>query len=186
MHMPVEGTSPSLHVQIQIVFVIFINPMLDITILCVGRMKEKFYIDAAAEYVKRLGAYCKIAVTELTEVKKSESPSDREREAALSREAEDILSRVPKGAAVIAMCIEGKELSSREFAAKLDSLASGGVSKLCFVIGGSDGLHESVKNAAQLKMSMSRMTFPHHLARVMLLEQIYRALNISSGGKYHK
>lgn len=160
--------------------------MLDITIICVGRMKEKFYIDAAAEYIKRLGAYCKISVTELTEVRKSETPSEKEIDAALNREAEDILAHVPKGAAIIALCIEGKELSSRDFAAKLDSFAASGVSKLAFIIGGSDGLHRRVKDAAAFRMSLSPMTFPHHLARVMLLEQIYRALNISSGGKYHK
>jgi 23S rRNA (pseudouridine1915-N3)-methyltransferase len=102
------------------------------------------------------------------------------------KEAETISAAIPKGANIVAMCVEGKELSSPELAERLDFFASSGTSKLCFIIGGSDGLHDSIKNMAGLKLSMSKMTFPHHLARVMLLEQIYRAFNISSGGKYHK
>ena len=160
--------------------------MQKVSIICVGKMKEKFYIDAAAEYIKRLGAYCRITVTELTEVKKSQNPSEKENDAALLKEAEAIKAAVPKGAAVIAMCIEGKMMSSEELSQAIEDFAGSGVSKLCFLIGGSDGLHRSVKDMAALKLSMSRMTFPHHLARVMLLEQIYRAFSISNGGKYHK
>lgn len=160
--------------------------MLEVNIICVGKLKEKFYTDASVEYTKRLGAYCRISVTELSEKKRPASPSPKETEAALLKEAEDIRAAIPKGAAVIAMCIEGREMSSPQLADAIDGFAKSGKSKLCFLVGGSDGLHDSVKALSDLRLSMSRMTFPHHLARVMLLEQIYRALNISSGGKYHK
>ena len=160
--------------------------MLDVTVLCVGRLKEKFYTDAAAEYIKRLGAYCRVTVTELSEAKRSASPSPGETDACLLREAAAIRDAIPKGATVIAMCVEGRELSSEELSAELMKLSASGASKLCFLIGGSDGLHESLKKEARLQLSMSRMTFPHHLARVMLLEQLYRAFSIASGGKYHK
>ena len=159
--------------------------MLDITVICVGRLKERFYIDAAQEYIKRLGAFCRVKVTELQEAHRGRG-GQGETAAALLREGEAILSAVPKGAAIIAMCVEGRQMSSEELALALEDMAGKGISKLCFIIGGSDGLHDSVKNAAQLRLSMSRMTFPHHLARVMLLEQIYRAFSISQGGKYHK
>jgi 23S rRNA (pseudouridine1915-N3)-methyltransferase len=160
--------------------------MLDVTLICVGKMKEKFYIDAAAEYIKRLGASCRITVTELAEIKKSQTPSEKEIDAALLRESEAIKAAIPKGSAVIAMCIEGKQLSSEELSDSIAGFAGAGVSKLCFIIGSSDGLHDSIKSMASLKLSMSRMTFPHHLARVMLLEQLYRAFSIQNGGKYHK
>ena len=159
--------------------------MLDITLICVGKLKEKFYADACAEYIKRLGAYCKITVLELPEQRKSESPSQKEIDSALLREAEAIQKAIPRGAAVIAMCIEGRAMSSEALARSLETFTQS-TSKLCFLIGGSDGLHGSVKEWASLRLSMSPMTFPHHLARVMLLEQIYRAFSISSGGKYHK
>ena len=160
--------------------------MLDITVICVGKLKEKFYMEGAAEYIKRLGAYCRITVTELAEARRSREPSEGETRAALEREGRAILEAVPRGAAIVAMCVEGRQLSSEELAGYLQELAGGGVSKVCFVIGGSDGLAGEVKKAARLRLSMSRMTFPHHLARVMLLEQIYRAFSISAGGKYHK
>lgn len=160
--------------------------MLDISIICVGKLKERFYTDAASEYIKRLGAYCRINIIELSEVKRPSSPSERETDTALLKEADLILGAIPKGANIVAMCVEGRELSSPELAERLNSFAVSGTSKLCFIIGGSDGLHDKIKATASLKLSMSRMTFPHHLARVMLLEQIYRAFNISSGGKYHK
>ena len=159
--------------------------MLDITLICVGRLKERFYLDACAEYIKRLGAFCKISVRELTEERKSSSPSAAETDSCLLREAEAIKKAVPKGAAAIAMCVEGVEMSSEELAVTMDGL-SRKASKLVFIIGGSDGLHRSVKDVADLRLSMSPMTFPHHLARVMVLEQIYRAFSIMNGGKYHK
>ena len=159
--------------------------MLDITLICVGKLKEKFYADACAEYIKRLGAYCKITVLEISEQRKGETPSQKEIDAALLREADAIQRAIPKGAAVIAMCIEGQTMSSEALARSLDTFAQS-TSRLCFLIGGSDGLHGSVKTLAALRLSMSPMTFPHHLARVMLLEQIYRAFSISAGSKYHK
>lgn len=160
--------------------------MTGITLICVGKMKEKFYIDAAAEYEKRLGAYAKTEIVELNEVRLPEKPTDGEIESALSREAEAIRSKIPKGAAVIAMCIEGNMLKSEDVAKMLQKYGGSGVSRLCFIIGGSFGLHESVKKAADVRLSMSPMTFPHHLARVMLLEQIYRGFKINEGGRYHK
>ncbi|MBQ2602443.1 MAG: 23S rRNA (pseudouridine(1915)-N(3))-methyltransferase RlmH [Oscillospiraceae bacterium] len=160
--------------------------MLEITIIAVGKMKEKFYIDAASEYLKRLGAYARVAVTELPEARRPDSPSPAETAAAMEREADAIFAAVPKGGALISMCVEGREMTSEEFSRELETLASSGFSKLCFVIGGSDGLSQRVKSASRIRLSMSRMTLPHHLARVMLLEQLYRAMNISSGGKYHK
>ncbi len=158
---------------------------MEITLICVGRMKEKFYIDAAAEYIKRLGAYCRISVKEVPEATRSRSTAG-ETAAALQREGGAITAAIPHSAGVIAMCIEGRQMSSDEFAGVIEDFAGRGISKLCFIIGGSDGLHQSVKDMAALRMSMSPMTFPHHLARVMLLEQIYRAFTISNGGKYHK
>lgn len=160
--------------------------MLEITLICVGRLKEKFYQEAAAEYIKRLGAYAKVTVTELPEAKRAADPTAGDTKRALEREAEAIISAIPRGAALVALCVEGQEVSSEEFSALIAGLASSGVSKLAFVIGGSDGLCPSVKAAARLRLSMSRMTLPHHLARVMLLEQLYRAMNLASGGKYHK
>ena len=159
--------------------------MLEITLICVGRMKEKFYIDAASEYIKRLGAYCRISVKEVPEAVRGRSTAG-ETESALQREGASIAAAIPRGAAVIAMCIEGRQMSSEEFAGAIEDFAGRGISKLCFIIGGSDGLHQRIKAMASLRMSMSLMTFPHHLARVMLLEQIYRAFSISNGGKYHK
>lgn len=141
--------------------------MLRVTVLCQGRLKEPYYIDACREYLKRLTAYCKAEVVEL--------PEDG-----------DMLPRIPKGAYVIALCIEGKKLDSPGLAAHLQMLATGGDSRICFLIGGSDGLSQAVKDRSDFRLSMSDMTFPHHLARVMVLEQIYRAFTISAGAKYHK
>jgi 23S rRNA (pseudouridine1915-N3)-methyltransferase len=160
--------------------------MLQLKIVCVGKLKEKFYTDAAKEYLKRLSAYCKIDTDELSEAKLSDRPSPAELDSALRWEADEILARLPKGAAVIALCVEGNEVDSPGMADILEKFAGRGVSKLCFIIGGSVGLHDAVKERADLRLSMSRMTFPHHLARIMLLEQIYRAFKISEGAKYHK
>ncbi len=159
--------------------------MLRVNIICVGKLKEKFYADAAGEYLKRLGAYCKAEITELPEEKRQKEPSGPETAAALSREGDAIRERVPKGALTVAMCVEGREAPS-EYMAELIEKASEKGGKLCFIIGGSDGLDEKVKNAADIRLSMSKMTFPHHLARVMLLEQLYRGFKIMEGGKYHK
>ena len=160
--------------------------MIELTLITVGKLKEKFYQEASAEYIKRLGAYCRFNIIELGEEKRSRDPSQREIETALEKEGEAILRSVPRGAAICAMCVEGRELTSPELARALENLGREGCGKVCFVVGGSDGLAPAVKAQASLRLSMSRMTFPHHLARVMLLEQLYRALNISAGGHYHK
>ena len=157
-----------------------------VTVLCVGKLKEKFYTDAAAEYVKRLQRYCKLDVVELPEYRLPEEPSPAEIQKALQTEGAAIRERLPKGGAVVALCIEGKPCSSEELSRRLTELGVQGRTQLTFLIGGSVGLSESLKRQADWKLSMSPMTFPHHLARVMLLEQIYRAFQIRQGTKYHK
>lgn len=157
-----------------------------VTILCVGKLKEKFYIEAAAEYAKRLSRHCKLDILELPEQRLPEAPSQGEIDAALEKEAAAIREKLPKGGTLIAMCIEGRTMSSEELAQKLMQLGLSGASQLTFLIGGSVGLHPSLKQQADLRLSMSPMTFPHHLARVMLLEQIYRGYQIQEGSRYHK
>ncbi len=156
-----------------------------ITVLCVGKLKEKFYADAAAEYCKRLSRYCKIEVTELPETRLPEDPSPAEIKRALAAEANAIRQKL-EGGAVVAMCIEGQTCSSEALSKKLAAFALEGKSKVTFLIGGSFGLDETLKKQADWRLSMSPMTFPHHLARVMLLEQIYRACQITEGTRYHK
>ena len=160
--------------------------MLSVRLICVGKLGEKFWADAVKEYTKRLGAYCKLEIIELPEQRLPQTPSEGEIAQALDREAALIESRIWPGAAVIAMCVEGKPMSSEQLADYFSRLTVSGTSKICLLIGGSCGLSERVKQRAALRLSMSPMTFPHHLARVMVLEQIYRALNIAAGGKYHK
>lgn len=160
--------------------------MLKITVLCVGKLKEKHYISACQEYLKRLSAYASVSVTELSELPMGDSASPAQIAGALAREAEEIVKKIPKGAYVIPMCVEGDLLSSEDLAERISKVQVQGVSNLCFLIGGSNGLSDTVKALGGLKLSMSRMTFPHHLARVMLLEQIYRAFQIIQGGSYHK
>lgn len=157
-----------------------------VTVLCVGKLKEKFYLEAAAEYVKRLQRFCKLELVELPESRLPESPSPAEVQRALAAEAVAIRERLPKGGAVIALCIEGKPCSSVELSRRMEELAVAGKTQLTFLIGGSVGLDENLKRQADWRLSMSPMTFPHHLARIMLLEQIYRAYQISAGTKYHK
>ena len=160
--------------------------MLNIKFICVGRLREKFYIDAFDEYARRLSAYCKFECVELNEVKLGDKPSDKEIENALVRESADIEKAIPKDAYVIAMCVGAKQLKSEELAQKINSLAISGRGKICFIIGGSFGMAESVKKRADMRLGMSAMTFPHHLARVMLTEQIYRSFKIIEGSRYHK
>lgn len=160
--------------------------MQKVTILCVGKLKEGFYMDAVAEYTKRLSRHCKLELCELPETRLPEAPSPAEIKQALALEAAAIEAKLPKGGAVVALCIEGTELSSPQLAEKLNQFAVTGASQLTFLIGGSVGLDEGLKQRADLRLSMSPMTFPHHLARIMLLEQIYRAYQIQSGTKYHK
>ena len=157
-----------------------------VTVLCVGKLKEKFYLEAAAEYVKRLQRFCKLELVELPESRLPESPSPAEVQRALAAEAAAIRERLPRGGAIIALCIEGKPCSSVELSRRMEELAVAGKTQLTFLIGGSVGRDESLKRQADWRLSMSPMTFPHHLARIMLLEQIYRAYQISAGTKYHK
>ena len=159
--------------------------------LCVERKKTRVLISAsvAPEVRKVVKTYAFGRDTDLQEIPEQrlpDRPGEKEIETALEKEAGEILRRIPKGAAVIAMCVEGKMLSSTDFAAFLQGLQNRGVSHVCFVVGGSFGLHPNVKQAASLRLSMSEMTFPHHLARVMLSEQIYRAFTILNGSQYHK
>ena len=160
--------------------------MQKVSIICVGKLKEKFYVEAAAEYAKRLSRFCRLEITELPEERLPEDPSPAQIEAALSKEADTIRGKLPPSALVIAMGVEGKQRSSEELARLMADSASRGESHLVFLIGGSFGLHPSVKSLAAVKLSMSPMTFPHHLARVMLLEQIYRGYQINAGSRYHK
>lgn len=158
--------------------------MIGIKLIAVGSLKEKYLRDAFAEYEKRLTRYCNFQLCELSEAKLKENPSDKEIQKALDTEGKAILRECSGFTA--AMCIEGKQLSSIDFAGKIEKIASEGVSRISFVIGSSYGLSGEVKRNADLKLSMSDMTFPHQLARVMLAEQIYRAFQINSNGKYHK
>ena len=160
--------------------------MQKVSILCVGKLKEKFYRDAVEEYSKRLQRFCKLEITELPETRLPEDPSPAQVRQALAAEAALIRERLPRGGAVIALCVEGKPCSSEELSRRMQELAVSGKSQLTFLIGGSVGLSEDLKRQADWRLSMSPMTFPHHLARIMLLEQIYRACQIAAGTKYHK
>lgn len=160
--------------------------MLNITIIAVGKLKEQYLRDASAEYQKRLSTLCKLNIVEINPEKLSDNPSVKEIENALNSEAKKIIEKIPKGAKVYSMCIEGKQRSSEELSREIDSLATMGVSNIVFIIGGSFGLSDEVKNLSSFRLSMSKMTFPHQIARIMLLEQIYRATQISIGTRYHK
>ena len=160
--------------------------MFDITLITMGKLKEKFYLSAAEEYAKRLKGYCKFQLLELPEHRLPDSPSQSEILAGLEKEADLIISKIPKGAWFCVFTPEGKNLSSEEFAAKLKEVKLSGKSSACFLIGSSFGMADRVKQLADFKLSMGKMTFPHHLARIMVLEQIYRAEAIQAGSKYHK
>lgn len=160
--------------------------MLSVHLICVGKLKEKFYIEACGEYVKRLSAYCKLHITELPEERLPQAPSRAQIDAALEREAAAIRAKLPPSASLVALCVEGKLRSSEELARLMDDWSQNSAKHLVFLIGGSYGLHPSIKAEAWVKLSMSPMTFPHHLARVMLLEQIYRGFKIIEGSSYHK
>jgi len=160
--------------------------MLSVHIICVGKMKEKFYIGAAEEYVKRLSAYCKLTVTELPEEKLPQNPSQGQIDAALAKEGQAIRAKLPASASIIAMCVEGKLHSSEQLAALVRTWEQNSAKHLVFLIGGSYGLDPALKAETWVRLSMSPMTFPHHLARVMLLEQVYRAFKINEGSAYHK
>ena len=160
--------------------------MFDITLITMGKLKEPFYISAAAEYAKRLGGYCKFSLLELPESRLPENPSPAEISAGLEKEADLILSKVPKGSWFCVFTPEGKLLSSEEFAKTLRTVKNSGKSSACFLIGSSFGMAPRVKQRADFRLSMCPMTFPHHLARIMVLEQLYRAEASQAGSKYHK
>lgn len=160
--------------------------MFDVTLICMGKLKEKFYIQAAQEYEKRLGAYCRFRLLELPEYNLPEDPSPAQIMAGLDKEAEQIISKIPKGSWLCIWTPEGKMLSSEDLAEQLKDVKLSGKSSACFLIGSSFGIAQKVKDMADCKLSMSKMTFPHHLARIMVLEQLYRAEAIQAGSKYHK
>lgn len=159
--------------------------MIKVTIIALGKIKEKHFASACEEYIKRLKGYCSLEIVEIEPIRLSEKASQTEIEKALSKEAQLISSKIPVGSTVFAMCVEGKPLSSEAFAQKIKDCCDMGKS-ITFIIGSSYGLSKNVKSAADVKMSVSEMTFPHRLFRVMLLEQIYRGFKINEGSKYHK
>ncbi len=161
--------------------------MQHIDLICIGKLNAPYFAAGVAEYTKRLGGYCDFRIIELPEEtvrEKNASPAAIAK--ALDKEGDHILANLRKGAALVALCIEGKELSSEELAARIAAAAQSGAGDMAYVNGSSHGLAPRVKQAAALRMSMSRMTFPHQLARLMLTEQLYRAFSINAGAKYHK
>ena len=160
--------------------------MFSITLLCMGKCKEKFYIAAAEEYAKRLRGTCEFRLVELPEYRLPENPSEAEIAQGLAREAEAIKKAIPRGAWFCVLTPEGRQQSSEELANTLRDVKNAGKSAACILIGSSFGMDPGLKAMADLKLSMSKMTFPHHLARVMVLEQLYRAESIQAGSKYHK
>lgn len=160
--------------------------MFDMTLITMGKLKEKFYLSAAEEYRKRLGAYCHFQLIELPEYRLPEDPSPAEIAAGLEKEAELILTKIPKGAWFCVLTPEGKAISSEMLADKMQGVKLSGKSSACFLIGSSFGISPRIKAMSDFKLSMGPMTFPHHLARIMVLEQLYRAESIQAGSKYHK
>ena len=160
--------------------------MQKIDLISIGKLNASYFAAGVAEYQKRLGAFCKLTITEIEEYKLPDRPSEAQIRAGMEEEGKRILQKLPAGCYPVMLCIEGKQLSSQELAGRMEELSIQGISNIAFVIGGSCGLSDQVKAAARMKLSMSRMTFPHQLARVMLLEQIYRAFSIQAGTRYHK
>ncbi len=160
--------------------------MMNITVICLGKLKESYLKDAIQEYSKRISAYGKLTITELSPVKLPDNPTPTQIEVALEKEAEEIIKKTPSNAFVIPLCVEGTLKSSEELASKFNEISLSGKSNIVFIIGSSFGLSEKIKKQSDLKLSFSKMTFPHQLMRVMLLEQIYRAFQINTNGKYHK
>lgn len=161
--------------------------MVRINIICIGKIKEKYFTDAINEYAKRLSAFCKFSIIELSEEKiRNNNPNQSQIYEVIEAEGKRIMQKISQSDYVVAMCIEGKMLSSEELSKTLDNISLSGKSTVDFIIGGSYGLSNDVKNRADLKLSMSKMTFPHTMARMILSEQIYRAFEISTNGKYHK
>ena len=157
-----------------------------ITILCVGKIKEKFYRDAIAEYEKRLSRYCKLEIIEVADEKTPDNASELVERQIKEKEAERMEKYLKEGAFVCALAIDGKQLDSVELSEKIEGLGTGGVSHIIFMIGGSLGMSEDLLKKADMKLSFSKMTFPHQLMRVILLEQVYRAYRIMNNEPYHK
>lgn len=160
--------------------------MFEITLIAMGKLKEKFYLSAASEYAKRLSGYCRFSLVELPEYRLPENPSTGEIQAGLEKEADVILSKIPKNTWFCVFTPEGAMLSSEALAKKMSDVKNSGKSGACFLIGSSFGMAQRVKDRADFRLSMSPMTFPHHLARIMVLEQLYRSEAIQAGSKYHK
>ena len=159
---------------------------MNVSIVCVGKLKEKYWTEACKEYAKRLSAFCSFSIIEVDEERLPDSPSQAQIDSAVEKEGQRILSRIPKNSCIIPMCIEARQKSSEGLAKELHQLSVNGCSSFAFIIGGSWGLSREVKESSGFRLSMSDMTFPHQLARVMLCEQIYRAFMIMTGRKYHK
>lgn len=159
--------------------------MLSINIICVGKLKESYWRGAVEEYSKRMKPLCKLNIIELNEERVGDNPSDAEIQHTITAESERIMQKIGKNDYVIAMCVEGKNIGSEELSERLESISMTH-SSVDLIIGGSWGLSDSLKQRSDFKLSMGKMTFPHQLCRVMLLEQIYRAFQISKGTKYHK
>lgn len=159
---------------------------MNIDIICVGNIKEKYFIDAIKEYTKRLKPYVNIEIIEVSEYKLPNKHSSFQITEGMEKEADQIISKIKERAYIIPLCVEGKQLSSEDFADKIEKITIDGYSDICFIIGGSYGLHQKVKSKGQLKLSFSKMTFPHQLMRVILVEQIYRAFRILKNEPYHK
>lgn len=159
---------------------------MDVNLICIGKLKEQWWRDACAEYAKRLSAFCKFSIIELAETRISKAPTEGEITRALEEEGERVLGKCRPTDHVIAMCIEGRLVSSEELAADFAAAALSGKSTIDLIVGGSYGLSPKVKQRADARISMGRMTFPHQLARVMLSEQVYRAFSINNGSQYHK
>lgn len=159
--------------------------MLTINIICVGKLKEKYLRDAVDEYMKRMKPLCKLNIIELNEERVGDNPSDSEIQHTITAESDRIAAKLGKSDYVITMCVEGKNISSEDLSEKIESISMTH-STIDLIIGGSWGLSDSLKARSDFKLSMGKMTFPHQLCRVMLLEQIYRAFQISKGTKYHK
>lgn len=160
--------------------------MINVTVIAVGKLKERYFTDACGEYAKRLSGMCALKITEVDDAPAPEGLSEKEKDAVLEKEARRIADKIPKGSFIIPLCVEGRECTSPELAEIIGSAMNGGVSSVTFIIGGSLGLAERIKKLGNLRLSFSRLTFPHRLMRVILLEQIYRAFTILNGRTYHK
>jgi 23S rRNA (pseudouridine1915-N3)-methyltransferase len=157
-----------------------------VQVICIGKLKEKYWTEAVSEYAKRLSKYCDLEITELKETKLVDKASKAQEEAVIEEEGRTILKHVKDSSYVISLEIQGKSLSSEELSQKFEALSLDGNSHLTFIIGGSLGLSKDVSRRADFKLSFSKMTFPHQMMRVILLEQIYRAFKIIKNEAYHK